>query len=76
MVQLAEMGAVIAPPMPAFYHRPATVDDVVNQTVGRLLDLLGLTPPERLFERWRGGNEASGQSEFPSNCSTIEPSSD
>ncbi len=63
MVQLAEMGAVVAPPMPAFYHRPATVDDVVNQTVGRLLDLLGLTPAERLFERWRGGNEESAQSE-------------
>ena len=63
MVQLAEMGAVVAPPMPAFYHRPATVDDVVNQTVGRLLDLLGLTPAERLFERWRGGNEEAAQSE-------------
>jgi 4-hydroxy-3-polyprenylbenzoate decarboxylase len=62
MVQLAEMGAVVAPPMPAFYHRPASVDDVVNQTVGRLLDLLGLSPAERLFERWRGGDEGSAQS--------------
>jgi flavin prenyltransferase len=63
MVQLTEMGAVVAPPMPAFYHRPATLDDVVNQTVGRLLDLLGLTPAEGLFDRWRGGNEESPPSE-------------
>lgn len=63
MVQLSEMGAVIAPPMPAFYHRPVSIDDVVNQTVGRLLDLLGLTPAEQLFERWRGGSEESPPSE-------------
>ena len=55
MVQLAEMGAVIAPPMPAFYHRPESVDDIVDQTVNRLLDLLGLELPEDLFQRWRGG---------------------
>jgi flavin prenyltransferase len=55
MVQLAEMGAVLVPPMPAFYHRPVTVDDIVNQTVGRILDLLGLDPADELFARWKGG---------------------
>ena len=55
MVQLAEMGAILAPPMPAFYHRPVTIEEIVNQTVGRMLDLLGIEPAEELFQRWRGG---------------------
>jgi 4-hydroxy-3-polyprenylbenzoate decarboxylase len=59
MAQLTEMGAIIAPPMPAFYHRPSTIDEIVNQTVGRLLDLLGVEPAEELFERWRGGGSES-----------------
>ena len=41
MVQLSEMGAVIAPPLPAFYAKPATLDDMVDQSVGRVLDLFG-----------------------------------
>ena len=41
MTRLSEMGAIIAPPVPAFYQRPETVDDIVNQTVGRALDLFG-----------------------------------
>ena len=36
MTQVVEMGAILAPPMPAFYHRPETVDDIVNQTVNRV----------------------------------------
>jgi flavin prenyltransferase len=49
MVQLAEMGAVIAPPMPAFYAAPQTIAEVVDQAVGRALDLFGLawTPVKR-----------------------------
>jgi 4-hydroxy-3-polyprenylbenzoate decarboxylase len=62
MVQLAEMGAVLVPPMPAFYQRPVTIDDIVNQTVGRMLDLLGIEPAEELFSRWRG---APGDSPEP-----------
>jgi 4-hydroxy-3-polyprenylbenzoate decarboxylase len=62
MVQLAEMGAVLVPPMPAFYQRPVTIEDIVNQTVGRMLDLLGLEAPEDLFRRWRG---APGDSPEP-----------
>jgi flavin prenyltransferase len=55
MTRLAEIGAILAPPMPAFYHRPESVDDIVDQTVNRLLDLLRIELPEDLFQRWRGG---------------------
>ena len=55
MVRLTEMGAILAPPMPAFYHRPESVADIVDQTVNRLLDLLRVELPEDLFQRWRGG---------------------
>lgn len=50
MLKLARMGVVIAPPVPAFYHRPETVADLVDFTVGRLLDLLGLE--NGLVHRW------------------------
>jgi len=55
MTQLAELGAIVMPPMPAFYHRPQTIDDLVNQTVNRVLDLLGISLPADLFARWQGG---------------------
>lgn len=54
MAQVIEMGAVIMPPMPAFYHRPQTVDDIINQTVNRVLDLFDIDLPQDLFERWQG----------------------
>ncbi|MCP5094926.1 MAG: UbiX family flavin prenyltransferase [Chloroflexi bacterium] len=59
MVQVTEMGAIIAPPMPAFYHRPQTIDDIVNQTVNRLLDLMDIELPTDLFTRWQGGTAVS-----------------
>jgi 4-hydroxy-3-polyprenylbenzoate decarboxylase len=52
MSLLAEMGAIIAPPIPGFYHHPATVEDLVDSSVDRMLDLLG-TPDDRI-RRWRG----------------------
>ena len=54
MTQVTEMGAVLAPPMPAFYHRPRTLDEIINQTVNRVLDLLEIDLPADLFERWTG----------------------
>ncbi|HEU4328104.1 MAG TPA: UbiX family flavin prenyltransferase [Roseiflexaceae bacterium] len=54
MTQLAELGAVIMPPVPAFYHRPQSIDDIVNQTVNRVCDQLDIALPEDLFERWQG----------------------
>lgn len=54
MTQAAEIGAVIMPPVPAFYHRPQTLDDVINQTVNRVLDQFDITLPQDLFTRWQG----------------------
>lgn len=54
MTQVTEIGAIVMPPVPAMYHRPRTIDDVINQTCGRVLDLFGLTPDKALFERWQG----------------------
>ncbi|MCA3074135.1 MAG: 3-octaprenyl-4-hydroxybenzoate carboxy-lyase, partial [Rhodocyclaceae bacterium] len=44
-------GAIIMPPVPAFYHRPKTLDDIVTQTVGRALDLFGIDT--RMVKRWK-----------------------
>lgn len=54
MTQAAEIGAVIMPPVPAFYHRPQTLDDVINQTVNRVLDQFDIVLPDDLFTRWSG----------------------
>ena len=52
MTQLSEMGAVIAPPVPAFYAKPESLDEMVTQTVGRALDLFGLELDQ--VHRWQG----------------------
>ena len=52
MAALAEMGAVIAPPVPAFYHKPQTILDIVDHSVARVLDLLGV--PVEDTKRWDG----------------------
>jgi 4-hydroxy-3-polyprenylbenzoate decarboxylase len=52
MTALAEMGAIIAPPIPAFYHHPETVMEIVDHSVDRVLDLLGL--PDQAVRRWEG----------------------
>jgi flavin prenyltransferase len=53
MLTLAEIGAVVAPVVPAFYNRPKTVDDIINHTCGRLLDLFGIDTG--MVKRWKGG---------------------
>jgi flavin prenyltransferase len=52
MMSLAEMGAIIAPPIPGFYHQPKTVMDLVDHSVDRVLDLIGL--PDARVRRWEG----------------------
>jgi 4-hydroxy-3-polyprenylbenzoate decarboxylase len=52
MAALAEMGAIIAPPVPGFYHHPQTVMDIVDHSVDRVLDLIGLPDPD--VRRWEG----------------------
>ncbi|MFC3396223.1 UbiX family flavin prenyltransferase [Brenneria rubrifaciens] len=54
MMTAVELGAIIMPPVPAFYHRPQSVQDIIDQTVNRVLDQLDITPPEDLFTRWQG----------------------
>ena len=52
MLALSRMGAIIAPPVPAFYGNPVTIDDLIDHTVGRVLDLYGLDLPS--LKRWDG----------------------
>jgi 4-hydroxy-3-polyprenylbenzoate decarboxylase len=56
MVALTEMGAVIAPPIPAFYNSPTCIEDLVDGTVDRALDLLGL--PDANAKRWNGPHQS------------------
>jgi 4-hydroxy-3-polyprenylbenzoate decarboxylase len=51
MTQLAEMGAIVAPPLPAFYPRPKSLDAVIDHSVGRVLDLFGID--SSLVRRWK-----------------------
>jgi 4-hydroxy-3-polyprenylbenzoate decarboxylase len=53
LTTLADIGAVVAPIVPAFYNKPKTVDDIINHTVGRLLDLFGIET--KVVKRWEGG---------------------
>jgi 4-hydroxy-3-polyprenylbenzoate decarboxylase len=50
MVQASRVGAILFPPMPAFYFHPKTIDDLVNHSVGKVLDLFGID--HHLFKRW------------------------
>ncbi len=54
MTTAAEMGAIIMPPMPAFYHRPGNVAQIIDQTINRVIDQFDMTLPEDLFTRWQG----------------------
>ena len=53
--RLAEIGAIIVPPIPGFYAKPKTVDDIVDHSVGKALDALGVS--HELFERWTGASK-------------------
>jgi 4-hydroxy-3-polyprenylbenzoate decarboxylase len=52
MTAVTEMGAIVCPPMPAFYLHPQSLDDIVDASVARVLDLLDV--PHTLSERWQG----------------------
>jgi 4-hydroxy-3-polyprenylbenzoate decarboxylase len=55
MSRAADYGAVILPPMPAFYHKPETLMDVIHQSIGKALDQVGIE--HNLFKRWSGHNQ-------------------
>lgn len=60
MAELTEMGAVIAPPIPSFYHQPQTITDLIDHSIGRALDVFELELP--WMKRWSGGNPPRGES--------------
>ena len=70
LVQVAELGAIVMPPMPAFYHRPKTLHDIVDQTINRALDMLGIELEVDLFARWQG---PPGGASRPVLCSSGSP---
>ena len=51
MTRVTQYGATLLPPMPSFYHKPETIDDIVNQTIGKVLDNFGVV--HNLFKRWK-----------------------
>ncbi len=63
LLALVEMGAVLLPPMPAFYHRPKQIDDLIIHTLARVLDRLRL--PHRLTEEWKGTHPRSPELDPP-----------
>ena len=56
MIKAIENGAHILPPIPSFYHRPKTIDDIIDQTIGKIFDYFGIE--HQLFERW--GESSNG----------------
>lgn len=57
MYEAAQMGIQLAPPMPAFYNRPESIDDIVNHSVGRVLDLFSIDPG--IVKRWEGNKKTA-----------------
>ena len=55
MVKAAEIGAIILPPIPTFYNHPHSIQDIINQTIARVLDLFDIEYPEDLSPRWGEG---------------------
>jgi 4-hydroxy-3-polyprenylbenzoate decarboxylase len=58
MTAVTEFGATVLPPVPGFYHGPVSIGDIVDQTVGKILDQFGVE--HRLFARWQGTDDAAG----------------
>lgn len=61
LYEAAQMGAIIAPPLPAFYNAPKTLDDIINHSVGRVIDLFDLDAG--VVKRWAGNAKAARESE-------------
>lgn len=62
LVTAAEIGAIVCPPVPAFYNRPMSIEALIDQTVSRVLDLVGIDPGQRLAPRWSGPDRGRAES--------------
>ena len=70
LYEAAQLGAVIAPPMPAFYSQPQTIDDLVNHSVGRVLDLFDIDAG--ILTRWEGATGLAAQNNVSGNVSGLK----
>ena len=61
LTQVAEVGGIVMPPVPAFYHRPISLEEVIDHTLNRALDLLNIELEQDLFARWKGPDGRSDQ---------------
>jgi 4-hydroxy-3-polyprenylbenzoate decarboxylase len=71
MTEVTAAGGIIVPPVPAFYHHPQTVDDIVDQTVGRVFDLFGLDAGA--VQRWEGSQQAAQRARASRNAPRTAP---
>ena len=71
LMEASQLGAVIAPPMPAFYNRPQTIDDLINHNIGRVLDLFDLDAG--FLKRWEGPGTSSPGSREPVPMAPVHP---
>ena len=67
MTMAADMGAQILPPVPSFYHQPKTIDDIIDQTIGKIFDFLNIE--HDLFRRW--GDNATGTESHDSSLKAL-----
>ncbi len=63
MTMAADMGAHILPPVPSFYHMPKTIDDIIDQTIGKIFDFMGIE--HDLFRRWGDESNNSEKNDSP-----------
>jgi 4-hydroxy-3-polyprenylbenzoate decarboxylase len=63
MTMAADMGAHILPPVPSFYHMPKTIDDIIDQTIGKILDFMGIE--HDLFRRWGDESKIAEKNDSP-----------
>ena len=70
MYEVARLGAVIAPPMPAFYNQPQTIDDLINHSVGRVLDLFDIDTG--VVNRWQGATALAAKTDSHGNVSGLQ----
>jgi 4-hydroxy-3-polyprenylbenzoate decarboxylase len=63
LTMAADMGAHILPPVPSFYHMPKTIEDIIDQTIGKIFDFMGIE--HNLFRRWGADSSNSGKNDSP-----------